>query len=101
MGSNPLNKSYMVGFGSNYPEKVHHRGASIVSIKKDNKLVTCHDGFNIWYSSSSPNPNVLVGAVVGGPDENDGYSDSRSDYQRGEPTTVTPAPLVGVLAQLA
>ncbi|GLT71631.1 hypothetical protein SLA2020_436330 [Shorea laevis] len=50
---------------------------------------------------NQPNPNVLYGAVVGGPDENDGYTDSRSNFQQAEPATVNTAPLVGVLARLA
>uniref|UniRef100_A0A0V0HTF6 Endoglucanase n=1 Tax=Solanum chacoense TaxID=4108 RepID=A0A0V0HTF6_SOLCH len=37
LGENPQKMSYMVGFGTNYPQEVHHRGASIVSIKKDKK----------------------------------------------------------------
>lgn len=92
--------SYMVGFGSNFPQQIHHRGASIVSIKKDRNPVTCKGGFDLWYYKNAPNPNVLDGAVVG-PDENDGYTDSRSNYQLGEPTLVTNAPLVGVLAHFA
>ncbi|KAJ6314679.1 hypothetical protein OIU78_018206 [Salix suchowensis] len=101
LGSNPKGMSYMVGFGSNYPTQPHHRGASIVTIKKDPKPVTCHEGYQVWFNRDAPNPNVLVGAIVGGPDEHDGYIDSRSDYQLGEPATVTVAPLVGVLARVA
>ncbi|KAK3195292.1 hypothetical protein Dsin_026602 [Dipteronia sinensis] len=37
LGQNPKGMSYMVGFGLNYPTQAHHRGASIVSIKKDPK----------------------------------------------------------------
>ncbi|KAJ6302027.1 hypothetical protein OIU77_016183 [Salix suchowensis] len=101
LGSNPKGMSYMVGFGSNYPTQPHHRGASIVTIKKDPKPVTCQEGYQVWFNRDAPNPNVLVGAIVGGPDEHDGYIDSRSDYQLGEPATVTVAPLVGVLARVA
>ncbi|KAI4305109.1 hypothetical protein L6164_028495 [Bauhinia variegata] len=100
LGSNPEGMSYMVGFGSNYPQKIHHRGASIVSIKKDPSLVTCKGGFDSWFNKDAPNPNVLVGAIVN-PDENDNFQDSRGDYQHSEPTIVTNAPLVGVLAYLA
>ena len=100
MGSNPRNKSYMVGLGSNYPKQVHHRGASIVSIKTNPEPVTCLGGF-LYFNSSEPNPNVLDGAVVNGPDENDNFNDLRSNYEQAEPTTVTTAPLVGVLAKLA
>ncbi|KAE8038507.1 hypothetical protein FH972_011009 [Carpinus fangiana] len=101
LGKNPKKMSYMVGFGSNYVQQAHHRGASIESIKKNNKAVTCKGGFDLYFNRAEPNPNVLDGAVVGGPDENDGYTDSRSNFQQAEPATVNTAPLVGVLAHLA
>ncbi|CAB4299716.1 unnamed protein product [Prunus armeniaca] len=82
----------MVGFGTKYPTQVHHRAASIVSIKKDAAPVSCKGGFDSWFNNS-PNPNVLDGAIVGGPDENDAYTDSRSIYQMAEPATVSTAPL--------
>nr|XP_010920986.2 endoglucanase 15 [Elaeis guineensis] len=100
LGKNPKGLSYMVGFGTNYPAKVHHRGASIVSIKNDPKPVSCQQGFSDWFNKDAPNPNVLVGAIVGGPDATDGYSDSRSNYQQNEPSTVNTAPSIGVLASL-
>ncbi|KAM1262784.1 hypothetical protein PS2_027649 [Malus domestica] len=101
LGSNPEGMSFMVGFGTKYPTQVHHRGASIVSIKENSAPVSCKAGFDLWFNKTSPNPNVLDGAIVGGPDENDGYSDSRSNFQMAEPATVSTAPLVGVLARLA
>lgn len=91
----------MVGFGSSFPTKVHHRGASIVSIKENHTPVTCQGGFDLWFNKNAPNPNILDGALVGGPDESDGYTDSRSNYQQAEPATVDVAPLIGVLAKLA
>lgn len=100
LGSNPKNMSYMVGYGTNYPQQIHHRGASIVSINEDNAPVTCKGGYDSWFNKNAPNPNVLDGAVVS-PDINDDYQDSRSNFQQAEPTTVTSAPLVGVLAFLA
>lgn len=101
LGKNPKGLSYLVGFGSDYPVKVHHRGASIVSIKKDPKPVACQQGFSDWFNRDAPNPNVLVGAIVGGPDDTDGYTDSRNGYQQNEPATANTAPLVGVLASIA
>jgi endoglucanase len=59
------------------------------------------EGFQSYYYSGAANPNVLTGAVVGGPDERDAYPDDRADYSRSEPTTYTNAPLVGCLAYLA
>jgi len=90
----------MVGYGSNFPQQIHHRGASIVSITRDPTPVSCKDGFQEWFYKNAPNPNVLVGAVVS-PDGNDKYEDSRNNFQQAEPATVTLAPLVGVLAYLA
>ncbi|XVF41372.1 hypothetical protein PTKIN_Ptkin01aG0275200 [Pterospermum kingtungense] len=101
LGSNPKKMSYMVGYGARYPTQVHHRGASVVSIKKDSTPVSCKDGFAKWFNKNEADPNVLEGAVVGGPDANDQYTDSRSNFKMAEPATVTVAPLVGVLAFLA
>ncbi|KAK7310410.1 hypothetical protein RJT34_07914 [Clitoria ternatea] len=100
LGSNPKEMSYMVGYGSNFPQQIHHRAASIVSIKKDRSPVACKDGFQEWFYNNAPNPNILEGAVVS-PGRNDDYEDIRSDYQLAEPATVSVAPLVGVLANLA
>ncbi|KAM1520449.1 hypothetical protein ACFX10_010838 [Malus domestica] len=99
LGSNPKNMSYMVGYGANYPKRIHHRGASIISIKQDPTPVTCGGGYT-WCHSNAPNPNVLDGAVVG-PDKNDGFSDDRGNFQLGEPTTYNIGPLVGVFAYFA
>ena len=35
LGKNPKGMSYMVGYGSSFPQQVHHRGASIVSIHEN------------------------------------------------------------------
>ncbi|ONK62477.1 uncharacterized protein A4U43_C07F4290 [Asparagus officinalis] len=101
LGVNPLKMSYMVGFGPSYPTRVHHRAASIPSIKMEPTPIDCKGGFSKYFNANTPNPNILDGAVVGGPDANDGYTDSRSDYNQNEPATVTTAAFVGVLARLA
>ncbi|KAL9226702.1 hypothetical protein vseg_002482 [Gypsophila vaccaria] len=100
LGDNPQNMSYMVGYGSKYPQKIHHRAASIVSTTRDSTHVGCKEGFKIWFNSERPDPNKLFGAIVGGPDKYDNYVDSRSNYQMAEPGTSTPPGLVGVLGQL-
>ena len=38
-------------------------------------------------SKSGPNPQILHGALVGGPDRNDNYVDIRSDYKANEVAT--------------
>ena len=42
-----------------------------------------------WNSekSSGPNPQILVGALVGGPGANDDYEDRRNDYIKNEVAT--------------
>lgn len=99
LGTNPKKMSYMVGFGTTYPTKVHHRGSSIPSIKTLKTKVDCNGGY-IYYNSGSPNPNTHVGAIVGGPDVNDQFQDARSDYSHSEPTTYINAAFVGSAAAL-
>lgn len=100
LGENPMKVSYMVGFGSKYPLQLHHRGSSIPSIKAHPAKVGCNDGMSNYYSSSKPNPNTHVGAIVGGPDSNDHFNDQRSDYSHAEPTTYMNAAFVGSVAAL-
>ncbi|KAJ4957172.1 hypothetical protein NE237_013955 [Protea cynaroides] len=100
LGDNPRATSYMVGYGNNYPQEVHHRGSSIVSIKVNPTFVTCRGGYATWFSSKSSDPNLLTGAIVGGPDAYDDFADQRDNYEQTEPATYNNAPLFGVLARL-
>lgn len=97
LGSNPLNMSYMVGYGRKFPQRIHHRGSSLPSVGQQPQRIGCKDG-GVYFGSSDPNPNLLTGAVVGGPDIKDSYEDSRVDFVHSEPTTYINAPFVGVLA---
>ncbi|XVF80614.1 hypothetical protein PTKIN_Ptkin15bG0087800 [Pterospermum kingtungense] len=56
-------------------------------------------GFN-FMKPQSPNPKILMGAVVGGPDQHDGFPDQWSDYEQSKPATYINALLVGALAYL-
>ena len=49
-----------------------------------NRPATCD-----WnsYNSAQPNPQVLTGALVGGPNDKDSYNDARSDYIQNEVAT--------------
>ncbi|RWW20295.1 hypothetical protein GW17_00015596 [Ensete ventricosum] len=100
LGNNPARMSYMVGFGSRYPQHVHHRGSSLPSVRAHPGRIACSEGFQYLYSGS-PNPNVLVGAVLGGPDSQDRFADDRNNYQQSEPATYINAPMVGALAFFA
>ncbi|KAL6004291.1 Esterase/lipase/thioesterase [Asimina triloba] len=100
LGENPQRMSYMVGFGERYPQHIHHRGSSVPSVHAHPSFIPCGEGFQ-YFSSNSPNPNILVGAVVGGPDDRDNFYDDRNNFQQSEPTTYINAPLVGALAFFA
>ncbi|KAJ4757511.1 Endoglucanase [Rhynchospora pubera] len=100
LGVNPKGMSYMVGYSSNFPRRIHHRDSSIPCTNILSGAVSCDAGFQ-YLHSSGPNPNVLTGAVVGGPDENDNFADDRENYAQSEPATYINAPLVGTLAYMA
>ncbi|GAV65778.1 Glyco_hydro_9 domain-containing protein/CBM49 domain-containing protein [Cephalotus follicularis] len=100
LGDNPRATSYMVGYGNNYPRQVHHRASSIVSIKVDSSFVSCREGYATWFSKKTGDPNLLTGAIVGGPDAYDNFADERDNYEQTEPATYNNAPLLGILARL-
>ncbi|XP_059654070.1 endoglucanase 24-like [Cornus florida] len=97
LGDNPKGISYMVGYSNYFPQRIHHRGSSLPSIKDHPQFIACKEG-SVYFNSSNPNPNLLVGAVVGGPGEDDAYEDDRADFRKSEPTTYINAPFVGALA---
>ncbi|KMS95422.1 hypothetical protein BVRB_008400 [Beta vulgaris subsp. vulgaris] len=95
LGNNPMKMSFLVGYGDKYPQFVHHRGASIPADAKTG----CDDGFK-WLNSTEPNPNVAVGALVGGPFLNETFIDDRNNSMQTEPTTYNNALVVGLLSGL-
>ncbi|RZC63900.1 hypothetical protein C5167_025650 [Papaver somniferum] len=97
LGKNPRKMSYVVGFGHKYPKHVHHRGASI---PKNRVRYNCKGGWK-WRDTHKPDPNILVGAMVGGPDKHDGFRDVRTNYNYTEPTLAGNAGLVSVLIALS
>ncbi|XP_077231677.1 endoglucanase 3-like [Tasmannia lanceolata] len=99
LGENPQGMSYMVGFGDRFPQRIHHRGSSLPSLNIKPQSIGCDDFESL--NSANPNPNILIGAVVGGPDENDAFSDDRNNYAQTEPATYINAPLIGPLSYLA
>lgn len=94
LGDNPMKLSYLVGYGDSFPQRVHHRGASIPA-----DVDTGCDGQE-WLKSPKPNPNVATGALVGGPFKNDSFIDSRENVRQNEATTYNSALVVGLLSGL-
>jgi endoglucanase len=74
LGANPNNRSYVCGFGTNPPVNPHHRGA--------------HGGWNNALAGPPiTSRHTLYGALVGGPNVSDAYSDDRGDYIANEVAT--------------
>nr|CAB3262581.1 uncharacterized protein LOC100180615 [Phallusia mammillata] len=67
--------SYVVGYGPNPPTRPHHRASSC-----PDDVVCGYEHF----SSELRNPHVLYGALVGGPDINDQYTDDRKSFEHNE-----------------
>jgi hypothetical protein len=84
----------VVGYGTNPPKQPHHRSSSC-----PNRPAAC--GWSDFYSAG-PNPQALVGALVGGPTglNGDAYSDLRSDYIANEVAVDYNAGFSGLLAGL-
>ena len=87
-------RSFVVGFGENYPKQPHHKAASC-----DSPPAQCSwDTFN---NVAQDNPHELLGALVGGPkDLGDTYQDLRTDYITNEVTLDYNAGFQGVVAGL-
>ncbi|CAG0886957.1 unnamed protein product [Darwinula stevensoni] len=88
--------SYVIGFGKNYPRRPHHTSSSCPTVQA---CGGCQCNWS-YYSSPSPNPNLLEGALVGGPDDRDRFKDDRQDYIKCEVTLDYNAGFQGALAGL-
>jgi len=86
LGDNPANRSYEIGFGVNPPQHPHHRTAQ--GSWSDNML------------EPSSHRHVLYGALVGGPNQTDGYTDSVADYTMNEVATDYNAGFTASLAKM-
>nr|XP_054749385.1 uncharacterized protein LOC129254871 [Lytechinus pictus] len=74
LGSN--GRSFVVGFGDNPPDRPHHRASSCPDLP-----APC--GWN-EFGAPGPNPQILYGALVGGPNDRDEFVNDRSDYIQNE-----------------
>ena len=83
-------RSYVCGFGNNPPVKPHHRAASCPDMPQP-----CDSSAA---NSPDPNPQVLYGALVGGPDANDYYVDDRMDWVHNEVALEYNSGFQGILA---
>lgn len=74
-GDNSSNYSYVVGMGDSYPHAWHHRTSSGSWNDKWTNIGQAEG------DDAKPHAHTLYGALVGGPDQHDGYSDKIGDYQ--------------------
>ncbi len=79
-------RSYVVGFGQNPPQHPHHR--------------TAHSSWTDQMNSPTYHRHTLYGALAGGPDSNDGYTDEISNYVNNEVACDYNAGFTGALAKL-
>lgn len=78
--------SYLIGFGENYPEHPHHRTAQ----------GSCSNNMN----DPGEHRHILYGALVGGPDAGDNYTDTVSNYNTNEVACDYNAGFTGLMAGL-
>ncbi|KAK6177432.1 hypothetical protein SNE40_015535 [Patella caerulea] len=71
--------SFLIGYGKNFPHSPHHRAASC-----PNPPAPCGP---FIMSTKEPNVHTLYGALVGGPDSDGSYQDSRQNYINNEVAT--------------
>ncbi|KAI7839646.1 hypothetical protein COHA_006645 [Chlorella ohadii] len=98
-------RSFVVGFGTSPPVRPHHRAASCKTTPDaQGRRVPC--GWEAFWSTA-PNPQVLRGALVGGPGglgaqatSDTVYQDSRQDYAQNEVALDYNAGYQGALAGL-
>lgn len=86
LGQNPNGRSFVCGFGVNPPSNPHHRNS--------------HGSTTNSIANPTDNQHILYGALVGGPDANDGYLDDRTDFIQNEVAMDYNAGFTGAIARL-
>ncbi|XP_076803960.1 uncharacterized protein LOC143448219 isoform X1 [Clavelina lepadiformis] len=71
-------RSYMVGYGKDFPSSLHDRESSCPSPSR-----TC--GWDFFKSPHYENANQLTGALVGGPDASGNLEDTRKNFVGNQP----------------
>ena len=79
-------RSYVVGFGENAPSHPHHR--------------TSQGSYCDNMNEPSDFRHTLYGALVGGPDASDGYTDTVTDYNKNEVACDYNAGFTGLMAAM-
>jgi hypothetical protein len=99
MGDNPLNRSYIVGFGSTTPGVGDLVGGTAVAALHPHHAAA-HGSTTNNQDEPSTHRHMLWGALVGGPDLKDEHADLTTDYVYNEVAVDYNGALVGALAGL-
>lgn len=86
LGSNPDGRSYVVGYGEDYPKNPHHR--------------TAHGSWKNAMDTPEINRHILYGALVGGPTSSGSYEDDRGNYINNEVATDYNAGFTALLCKM-
>ena len=86
LGDNPLNQSYVVGYGENSPKNAHHR--------------TAHASWKNDLAIPDENRHILYGALVGGPTQDGAYEDDRQNFINNEVATDYNAGFTAILCKM-
>ncbi len=86
LGDNPLEQSYVVGYGDKYPQNPHHR--------------TAHSSWKNSTTVPDKTRHILYGALVGGPNEDGSYKDDRDDFINNEVATDYNAGFTAMLCKM-
>lgn len=81
-----------------FQRRIHHRGSSLPSLDTHPSHIKCKEVTPYFEAMKDPNPNLQVGALVGGPDISDAYDDNRPPFWNSEAATYINAPFVCVLS---
>src|SRR5690625_596460 len=86
LGDNPAQRSFLIGYGQNYPTNVHHRSS--------------HGSWADSLQVPAQQRHILYGAVVVGPDVDTNYTEDRGDYIMNEVATDYNSGFTGAVAAL-
>lgn len=86
LGDNPNNRSYVVGYGENPPQNVHHR--------------TAHASWKNAVETPDTNRHILYGALAGGPNQDGSYEDDRGNHINNEVACDYNAGFTGLLCKM-
>lgn len=96
LGSNDASKSFVIGYGDDFPKRPHHRAAS----SSPGAPYESGDSYTYVCDDSNDVPHTLRGALVGGAEKSTDYVDDCNDYIQNEVAIDYNSGFTGALAGL-